>query len=128
MPEESINIFISNLYAVAIFTGLFVVFFLILFLISRIFITRSIPQKSKKPSDTGSIKSFVLHTDTSLTKTLFIAGIIFVNIIFLILLMMLSLYFVTNFQVDKSLYMVFFIVFLILLTTVYVIRSKIIKR
>ncbi len=35
MPEESINIFISNIYTVAIFLGVFILIFLVLFIISR---------------------------------------------------------------------------------------------
>jgi hypothetical protein len=59
---------------------------------------------------------------------LFTAGFIFTGVIFMILLILLSIYFVTNFQVDKGLYLIFLIIFLLLLLTVYAIKSKIVKR
>jgi hypothetical protein len=127
MPEESINIFISNIYAIVIFTGIFLLIFLILFLLSRYFKRKTTGKKIKKPVITKDTRYFVLHKDTSLSATLFVAGLIFVSIVFLILLVVLSVYFVTSFQVDRSLYLLFLLVFLILLTTVYVIRSKILK-
>jgi len=128
MPEESINIFISNIYTIAIFTGIFLLIVLVLFLLSRFFKKKSIGKKSKKSIATGDTRSFILHRDPSLSATLFVAGLIFVSIVFLILLIVLSVYFVTTFQVGRIVYMVFLIVFLILLTAVYVIRSKILKR
>ena len=128
MPEESINIFIDNIYAIAIFTGVFLVIFLVLFLLSRFFRKKSTGKKSKKSISVRDTGYFILHRDTSLPATLFVAGLIFVSIVFLFLLIILSVYFVTSFQVDRSLYMVFLLVFLILLVTVYVIRSKILKR
>lgn len=128
MPEESINIFISNIYAIAIFTGIFLLIFSILLIISRFFRRDLAGKKSKKSITARDTRSFILHRYTGLSETLFVTGLIFVSIIFMILLILLSVYFVTSFKVDRSLYVVFLIVFLILLATVYVIRSRILKR
>ncbi len=128
MPEESINIFISNIYAIVIFTGVFLVIFLVLFLLSRFFKRKSRGKKSRKAAGTPDGITFILRKDTGLSATLFVAGLLFVSVVSIFLLIMLSVYFVTSFQVDRSLYMIFLIVFFVLLATVYVIRSKILKR
>ncbi len=128
MPEESINIFINNIYAIAIFTGILLVVFLILFLVSRLFFKRSNHEKSKESLTIKEPKSFILHSDPGMSRTIFAAGLIFINIIFLVLLVFLSIYFATNFRVDKSLYTLILIVFLIILSAAYVIRSGIFRR
>ena len=128
MPEESINIFISNIYAIVIFAGIFLAIFFILFLLSRLFKRKSRSKKSSKAAGTADGISFIQRKDTGLSATLFVAGLLFVSVVFLFLLIILSVYFVTSFQVDRSLYLVFLIVFFILLATIYVIRSKILKR
>jgi amino acid transporter len=133
MPEESINIFISNIYAIAVFTGVFIILFIFLFILSRILILRS--KKHTKhlksagdpaPGPTSSL--LTLNKDINILKNLFIAGLIFVLSIFFIILILLSFYVANNFKMDSSLYMIIAIVFLILAIAVYVVKSRIAER
>jgi hypothetical protein len=85
MPEESINIFISNIYAIAVFTGVFAALFLFLFILSRIFILKS-KKRAKhlnlKVADDGAScqtsSLLTLNKDINILKNLFVAGLIFV--------------------------------------------------
>jgi amino acid transporter len=133
MPEESINIFISNIYAIAVFTGVFIILFIFLFILSRIFILRSKKHtkhlKSAGDSAPGPTPSLLtLNKDINILKNLFIAGLIFVLSIFFIILILLSFYVANNFKMDSSLYMIIAIVFLILAIAVYVVKSRIAER
>jgi hypothetical protein len=133
MPEESINIFISNIYAIAVFTGVFIILFLFLFILSRVFILRS-KKHSKHPKPTGDSTQgpvaslLTLNKDINILKNLFIAGLIFVLSIFFIILILLTFYLTNNFKMDSGLYMIIVIVFLIIAIAVYVIKSKIAER
>jgi hypothetical protein len=133
MPEESINIFISNIYTAAIFTGVFIILFMLLFFLSRIFVLRSKKhEKHFKPAGdsrlglTSSLLS--LNKDINLLKNLFVAGLIFVLSIFFIILILLSYYLANNFKIDSSLYMIIVIIFLILAIAVYVVKSRLTER
>ena len=133
MPEESINIFISNIYTVTIFTGVFIILFGFLFILSRIFILRSKKhEKHLRPiSDSGSglsSSSLSLNKDINLLKNLFVAGLIFVLSVFFIILVLLSFYLANNFKIDSSLYMIIVIIFLVLAVAVYVVKSRITER
>jgi len=130
MPAESINIFISNIYATAIFTGIFTLILLVIFLISRILIfktgqTSSSAGKEKHPQ---KFSLYELNKDTSLLKTLLVTGMVFVMVLFLIFLLLLTMYFASKFVMDGSLYLIFVILCLILVSTVYVIKSRIINK
>ena len=133
MPEESINIFISNIYATAIFTGVFLILFLFLFILSRVFILRSKrhtkhikPASDSEPGPSYSL--LTLNKDINILKNLFIAGLIFVLSIFYIILILLTFYLAKNFKMDSSLYMIIAIVFFILAIAVYVVKSRIAER
>ena len=133
MPEESINIFISNIYTAAIFTGVFIILFMLLFFLSRIFVLRSKKhEKHFKPAGdsrlglTSSLLS--LNKDINLLKNLFVAGLIFVLSVFFIMLILLSYYLANNFKIDSSLYMIIVIIFLILAIAVYVVKSRLTER
>jgi len=133
MPEESINIFISNIYTAAIFTGVFIILFMLLFFLSRIFVLRSKKhEKHFKPagdSRLGLNSSLLsLNKDINLLKNLFVAGLIFVLSIFFIILILLSYYLANNFKIDSSLYMIIVIIFLILAIAVYVVKSRLTER
>lgn len=133
MPEESINIFISNIYATAIFTGVFLILFLFLFILSRVFILRSKrhTKHTKPASDSAPGPSYSLLTlnkDINILKNLFIAGLIFVLSIFYIILILLTFYLAKNFKMDSGLYMIIAIVFLIMAIAVYVVKSRIAER
>ena len=135
MPGESINIFISNIYAIAVFTGVFVALFLFLFILSRIFVLKS-KKRSKHlnlniaagdaSSQTSSL--LTLNKDINILKNLFVAGLVFVLSVFFIILILLTFYLANNFKIDSSLYMIFAIVFLILAIAVYVVKSRITER
>lgn len=133
MPEESINIFISNIYTAAIFTGVFIILFMLLFILSRIFVLRSKkhekhfkPAGDSMPGLNSSLLS--LNKDINLLKNLFVAGLIFVLSVFFIILILLSYYLANNFKIDSSLYMIIVIIFLILATAVYVVKSRLTER
>jgi hypothetical protein len=133
MPEESINIFITNIYAIAVFTGGFIVLFLFLFILSRIFILRS--KKHSKhtksagdPSPGPASSLLILNKDINILKNLLFAGLIFVMSIFFIILILLTFYLANNFKMDSSLYMIIAIVFLIIAIAVYVVKSRIAER
>ena len=143
MPEESINIFISNIYAIAIFTGFFAAIFLVLFMVSRILINRSKKfeadwkednlqvkemrqQERQQDSQTGSM--MIVRKDIFIKKNLFISGLLFICAIFFIILILLSYLFATNFRMEGSFYIILSIIFLIIVMTVYIVKSKIIER
>jgi len=151
MPEESINIFISNIYSIAAFAAVFLFVFIFLFLLSRFLIYKSSVKKygaiengdlafSKEKLRIPSAKNeteekkisepgfFDLRKDLNIIKDLFVIGVIFISTIFFMLLMILSFYLVTNIQEGNSLYIILTIVFLILVFVVYTIKSKIINR
>ncbi|MCL5071183.1 MAG: hypothetical protein M1308_09845 [Actinobacteria bacterium] len=130
MPASAHNKIISNIYATAIFTGVFIIIFLVLFLLSRTFI-RKAKKTAKRSSEEISLQnysSYSLKKDTGLLKTLLVTGLIFVLTVFFIFLILLSMYFADNFIMGGSLYLIFIIIFLILVITVYVIKSGIINR
>jgi hypothetical protein len=134
MPEESINIFISNIYAIAVFTGVFIILFMFLFILSRIFVLRS-KKHSKHLKSAGApapglaaSSLLTLNKDINLLKNLFVAGLIFVLSIFFIILILLTFYLANNFKMDSSLYTIILIVFLILAIAVYVVKSRIAER
>jgi hypothetical protein len=128
MPEESINIFISNIYAIAVFTGVFIILFMFLFILSRIFVLRSKKHsKHLKSADApapglAASSLLTLNKDINLLKNLFVAGLIF------IILILLTFYLANNFKMDSSLYTIILIVFLILAIAVYVVKSRIAER
>ena len=131
MPEESINIFISNIYTIAIFTGVFTILFMFLFILARIFITRSKKHtKYLKPVNDPGLSSSLLtmNKDINILKNLFVAGLIFVLSIFYIILILLTFYLANNFKMDSSLYMIIAIVFFIIIIAVYVVKSRIAER
>jgi len=134
MPEESINIFISNIYAIAVFTGVFIILFIFLFILSRIFVLRS-KKRSKHLNPAGDSASgpaasslLTLNKDINLLKNLFVAGLIFILSVFFIILVLLSFYLANNFKIDSSLYMIIVIIFLVLAVAVYVVKSRITER
>jgi len=133
MPEESINIFISNIYAIVVFLGVFIILFIFLFILSRIFVLRSKkrtkrlkPADDSEPGQTSSL--LTLNKDINILKNLFTAGLIFVLSIFFIILILLTFYLANNFKMDSSLYMIIAIVFLILAIAVYVVKSRTAER
>ena len=151
MPEESINIFINNIYSIAIFAAMFLFIFIFIFLLSRFLIYKS-KKKMHRAPDSGSLKYSkeesdkvklkeevkklescgfnlsYLRKDFNILKDIFLIGLIFVLTIFLILLIILSLYFVVNIQEGRSLFVILTVIFFILTVTVYAIRSKVINR
>ena len=130
MPEESINIFISNIYSTAIFTAVFAVLFLFMFAVSRILMKKT-GEKIKNTQDRSSRRVFnpyEINKDTGYLKTVFVAGTVFIMAVLFIFLIILTVYFANNFIIDGSLYLIFITVFLILAITVYLIKSRIISR
>jgi len=144
MPEESINIFINNIYSITIFVAVVFFIFIILFLMSRFFIydrkknesfnkpEHSKPEQadSQLPKGAAVIKysGFHLNKDIYLAKNLFVFGTAFVLVIFFILLLLLTLNFVEKFQLNGSLFLIIGIVFLIIFTAVYFVKSKFITK
>jgi hypothetical protein len=130
MPEESINIFISNIYSTAIFTAVFALLFLFMFAVSRILMKKT-GEKTKYTEDQPSRKFFnpyEINRDTGYLKTVFVAGTVFIMAVLFIFLIILTVYFANNFIIGGSLYLIFITVFLILAITVYLIKSRIISR
>ncbi|MBM3706970.1 MAG: hypothetical protein FJW69_01305 [Actinobacteria bacterium] len=83
--------------------------------------------ESEKSKSSG-FSLYDLKKDVNILKALFVIGLIFIFTIFFIFLVMLSLYFATNIKGGGSLYLILTIVFLILVVTVYTVKSKIINR
>ena len=139
MPEESINIFISNIYSIAIFMAVAFFIFIVLFLISRFFIynrkknelfhkLEQADHQTPKSSTAGKYSGFHLNKDIYLAKNLFVFGIVFILVIFFILLFLLALNFTVNFQIGGGLFLIIGIVFLIIVTVVYFVKSKFITK
>jgi hypothetical protein len=139
MPEESINIFISNIYSISIFIAIAFFVFIILFLMSRFFIyTRKnkglfhkmeqADHQKPKSLTAGKYSGFHLNKDIFLAKNLFVFGIVFILIIFFILLLLLALNFMAKFQTGGGLFLIIGIVFLIIFTVVYFVKSKFITK
>jgi hypothetical protein len=130
MPEESINIFISNIYSTAIFTAVFALLFLFMFAVSRILMKKT-GEKIKILKTNPSRRVFnpyEINKDTGYLKTVFVAGTVFIMAVLFIFLIILTVYFANNFIIGSSLYLIFITVFLILAITVYLIKSRIISR
>ena len=139
MPEESINIFISNIYSIAIFITIVFFIFIILFLLSRFFIynrkkkelfykLEQADRQAPKSLTVGKYSGFYLNKDIYLAKNLFVFGITFILAIFFILLILLALNFTVKFQIDGALFLIIGIVFLIIFTAVYFVKSKFITK
>ena len=139
MPEESINIFISNIYSIAIFVAVAFFIFIVLFLASRFFIynrkknelfhkLEQADRQAPKSSTAGKYSGFHLNKDIYLAKNLFVFGIVFILVIFFILLLLLTLNFTANFQLGSGLFLIIGIVFLIIFTVVYFVKSKFITK
>jgi amino acid transporter len=139
MPEDSINIFVSNIYTVAIFTGVFLVIFFALFFLSG-FLHKKIAGikddgsmlRKNEPEKKVHIRHampglFEVKKDISFLKTLLSLGIIMVMVIFFLLLIILSIHFTTSFKMDGSIYIIFLLIFLIVLSAVYATKSNILK-
>ncbi|MBM3700127.1 MAG: hypothetical protein FJW68_04310 [Actinobacteria bacterium] len=130
MPEESINIFISNIYSTAAFTAVFALLFLFVFALSKV-LMRKTGEKIKNKEGQPSHKVFnhyEINKDTGYLKTVFVAGSVFILAVLFIFLIILTVYFANNFIIGGSLYLIFITVFLILAITVYLIKSRIISR
>jgi hypothetical protein len=139
MPEESINIFISNIYSIVIFMAIVFLIFIILFLLSRFFIynrsNKELFHKSEqesyqvpKSSTVGKYSGFHLNKDIYLTKNLFNFGIVFIMVIFFILLLLLALDFAVKFQMSGGVFLIIGIIFLMIFTVVYFVKSKFITK
>lgn len=138
MPEESINIFITNIYSIAIFIAVVFFIFVILFLLSRFFIyNRKSSEPVHKPEyaeqvpkhlPAGKYSGFHLNKDIYLTKNLYVFGILFILVIFFILLLLLVLNFSVRFQMNRSLLLIIGIVFLIIFGAVYFVKSRFITK
>ena len=139
MPEESINIFISNIYSIAVFMAVVFFIFIVLFLISRFFIynrkknelfhkLEQADHQMPKSLTAGKYSGFHLNKDIYLAKNLFVFGIVFILVIFFILLLLLALNFTANFQIGGGLFLIIGIVFLIIVTVVYFVKSKFITK
>jgi len=139
MPEESINIFINNIYSIAIFIAVALFIFIILFLMSRFFIYNrkdkelfhkfeQAEHQTQKSLTSGKYSGFHLNKDIYLAKNLFVFGIVFILVIFFILLLLLALNFTEKFQMDGGLFLIVVIVFLIIGTVVYFVKSKFITK
>jgi len=135
MPEESINIFISNIYSIVIFIAVAFFIFIILFLLSRFFIynrkkkelSHKLDQASfQEPQsiNAGKYSGFHLNKDIYLAKNLFNFGIVFILVIFFVLLLLLALDFAVKFQMGGGLFLIIGIVFLIIITAVYFVKSR----
>jgi len=139
MPEESINIFISNIYSIAIFIAIVLFIFIILFLMSRFFIynrknkelfhkLEQADHQAPKSLTVGNYSGFHLNKDIYLAKNLFVFGIVFILVIFFILLLLLVLNFTANFQIGGGLFLIIGIIFLMIFTVVYFVKSKFITK
>ena len=139
MPEESINIFIRNIYSITIFMAIVFFIFIVLFLISRFFIynrnnrqlfheLKQAGQQSQKILTAGKYSGFHLNKDIYLVKNLFVFGIVFNMVIFFILLLLLTLSFTVKFQIGGDLFLTIGIVFLIIIAVFYFIKSKFITK
>lgn len=128
MPEESLNLYISNIYAIVIFTIVVIFIFIMLFLISRFFIY-SIHNKtfSENGYKVRKAELYKVKKDINLSKNIFIFGIVFIFIIFFILLILLTLNFASNFKVGDSLYLLLGIIFLLIAISVYLVKSEVLK-
>jgi hypothetical protein len=130
MPEESINIFISNIYSTAIFTAVFALLFLFMLAVSKILKAKTGAKikNIEDPAQRGFFNPYEINKDTGYLKTVFVAGTVFIMAVLFIFLIILTVYFANNFIIDSSLYLIFITVFLILAITVYLIKSRIISR
>ncbi len=139
MPEESINIFISNIYSITIFVVIVLFIFIVLFLMSRFFIynrkSTELYYKSEqaehqvpKSLNIEKYSGFHLNKDIYLTKNLFVFGIVFIFVIFFILLLLLALNFTVRSQIDGGLFLIIGIIFSIIFTVVYFVKSRFISK
>jgi hypothetical protein len=128
MPEESLNLYISNIYAIVIFTIVVIFIFIMLFLLSRFFIY-SINNKtfSEKGYQVRKAELYKVKKDINLSKNIFIFGIVFIFITFFILLILLTLNFASNFKLGDSLYLLVGIIFLLIALSVYLAKSEVFK-
>lgn len=128
MPEESLNLYISNIYAIVIFTIVVIFIFIMLFLLSRFFIY-SINNKtfSENGYQVRKAELYKVTKDINLSKNIFIFGIVFIFITFFILLILLTLNFASNFKLGNSLYLLLGIIFLLIAISVYLVKSEVLK-
>lgn len=137
MPEESINLYISNISSLILFIAVVVFIFLVLFLISKVIIFRSrkknieasefyrIEEEGKKSNKISGL--LFLKKDIYIKKNIFTFGLVFIFSIFFVLLITLVLSFATQIQLGMSLFVIIGLLFLLLVISIYIIKSKMIN-
>lgn len=137
MPEESINLYISNISSLILFIAVAVFIFLVLFLISKIIIFRNRKKNIEdfkfyriegEGKESNKISGLLfLKKDIYIKKNIFIFGLVFISSIFFVLLITLVLSFATQIQLGMSLFVIVGLLFLLLVISIYIIKSKIIN-
>jgi hypothetical protein len=137
MPEESINLYISNISSLILFIAVAVFIFLVLFLISKIIIFRNRKKNIEdfkfyriegEGKESNKISGLLfLKKDIYIKKNIFIFGLVFISSIFFVLLITLVLSFATQIQLGMSLFVIVGLLFLLLVISIYIIKSKMIN-
>lgn len=142
MPEESINTFINNIVALIIFTALVIFIFLLFLLISRLILIRTkrrLRQKAdgKKPIDyeknfnsqffkvAEERKIINFKRDPFILKNIFVIGITFVLMVLSVIILLLSFHVIKALVIGPSLYIIGAIFFILFISSIYIIRSRI---
>ncbi|MGM0365654.1 MAG: hypothetical protein ACQEP5_03860 [Actinomycetota bacterium] len=115
MLEETIGAYIDNIFKFIIFIGVSLLVFLALFLIAK---------KSRKSG--RGIRFF--KKDPLLLKNLFALGLIFVMLLLFVLLVSNIIVLIVEFQLGAPLYILIGFLFILLLISAYIVKSRILSR
>ena len=138
MPEQTIASYISNLVALAIIVGLSLFLFVVIFIISKILIklnkqdNATIDNQQKEESKDILNKPFfkvsILNKDPNIFVNISSISFFFLFVLIFLLIFMFFLIF-NNLIVSKIfLFFISFILFLIISSVVYIVKSKIFNK
>ncbi len=142
MPEESIAAYINSITAFAIFAAVVLFIFFLMFLLSRFLIVKSKSKDNKTSAvnekiTTGQLTGngprrasggmLYLKKDPYLLKNIFIFSLLFTFNILSIFFIALVSGLAWEFQAGRDLFLILGFSFFLLVTSVYIVKSKIFK-
>src|SRR5680860_33786 len=128
MPVKTIASYISNLSSLGIMILVALFLFLLIFIISKLLIRANLnaeQREEKKYNKNISNREIILNKDPNIFENLAALGIFFLMSIIFILLVLFFLVFNSLISIKISLY--FFVLFIIISASVYIVKSKIFK-
>ncbi len=115
MAEETLGSYLNHILAFSIFLVISLFIFLVLYLVA------------KKTKDTGTKITF-FKKDPFMFKNLFVLAMVFVSTILFFFLVSNTILLISEFEFGRPFYLMAGILFLFLLISVYIVKSRILSK